>query len=86
MKRINGNLILDIGEEQHISFREEWIEQLCALPYEQYGEFIRITIYPALTDKERKLWSNSITSNRALNAASKRTNEFAHEITGTGSL
>ena len=51
------------------SFREEWVEQLRALPYEQYGDFLKDTIYPALTEEERKLWHKSQISNRALHAA-----------------
>jgi len=61
--------MLHITPELHISFHDEWVEQLRALPYDQFGEFIRSTIYPALSDKERKLWNKATISNRDLQAA-----------------
>jgi hypothetical protein len=61
--------MLHITPELSISFHDEWVEALRALPYEQFGEFIRSTIYPALSDKERKLWNKATISNRDLQAA-----------------
>ena len=69
LERINGVLMLYIGDGLCVPFREEWVEQLRALPYEQYGDFLKDTIYPALTEEERKLWHKSQISNRALHAA-----------------
>lgn len=69
LERIQGVLMLHITPELYISFHDEWVEALRALPYDQFGEFIRSTIYPALSDKERKLWYKATISNRDLQAA-----------------
>lgn len=69
LERIHGVLMLHITPELYISFHDEWVVQLRALPYDQFGEFIRSTIYPALSDKERKLWNKATISNRDLQAA-----------------
>ena len=69
LERIQGVLMLHITPELYISFHDEWAEALRALPYDQFGEFIRSTIYPALSDKERKLWNKATINNRALQAA-----------------
>jgi len=61
--------MLRITPELSIPFQYEWVEQLRALPYDQFGEFIRSTIYPALSGKERKLWNKATISNRDLQAA-----------------
>jgi hypothetical protein len=62
-------LVLHISDKISVSFRNEWVEQLKALPYEQYGDFLKDTIYPALTEEERKLWREAQISNRALHEA-----------------
>jgi hypothetical protein len=69
LERIQNQLILSITDETHITFREEWVEQLRALPYDQYGEFIRSTIYPALSTGERQIWNKATISNLDLQAA-----------------
>jgi hypothetical protein len=66
LERIRDMLVLHIAPKASISFRQEWVEQLRALPYEQYGDFLKDTIYPALTEDERKLWHKLQFSNRAL--------------------
>ena len=66
LERIRDMLALHIGPKASISFRQEWVEKLRALPYEQYGDFLKDTIYPALTEEERKLWHKLQFSNRAL--------------------
>jgi hypothetical protein len=66
LERIRDMLVLHISDRISVSFRNEWIEQLKALPYEQYGDFLKDTIYPALTEEERKLWHKLQFSNRAL--------------------
>ena len=72
LERIRDMLVLHIAAGKSIAFRKEWVEQLRALPYEQYGDFLKDTIYPALTEEERKLWHKSQISNRALHAALQR--------------
>ena len=67
--RIQNVLFLIINIDCVITFREEWIMQLRALPYDQFGEFIRTNIYPALNDTDRKIWNSSTISNRDLQAA-----------------
>jgi hypothetical protein len=68
LERIKGVLTLDIGGSS-VSFREEWVEQLRALPYEEFGAFMRDTIYPALSDQDRQAWHRSQISNRDLHTA-----------------
>jgi hypothetical protein len=67
--RTNGVLTLDIGNGHCVYFREEWIEQLRSLPYEEFGVIMRDTIYPALPDQEQKVWNRSQISNRDLQSA-----------------
>jgi len=69
LERIRDVIMLHITPEHCITFREEWIEQLRALPYDQFGEFIRSTVYPALSDNDRKLWNKVTINNRDLHAA-----------------
>ena len=66
LDRINSELILFITPKAGISFREEWVEQLRAIPYEEYGVFMRDTIYPALSVQDRKVWHRSQISNQDL--------------------
>ena len=69
LKRIQNKLSLQITHDSFVAFKNEWIEQLRALPYEQYGDFLKDTIYPALTEEERKLWRKAQISNRTLHSA-----------------
>ena len=69
LKRLNDVLMLDIGDDLCVPFFEEWVKQLRPLPYEEFGDFMRDTIYPALSDKERKLWHKATISNRDLQNA-----------------
>jgi hypothetical protein len=69
LERIHDVLYLCIAPESYITFREEWVEQLRALPYGEFGAFMRDTIYPALSDQERKAWRRSQINNRDLQAA-----------------
>lgn len=67
--RIQNVPFLMINIDCMITFREEWITQLRTLPYDQFGDFIRTNIYPALTDTDKKVWNSSTISNRDLQAA-----------------
>jgi hypothetical protein len=69
LERVNNVLMLEISADRRVSFRQEWVEQHRALPYDQFGEFIRDTVYPALSAQERKLWNGSKISNRDLQIA-----------------
>ena len=69
LERIDGVLMLFISPDSYISFLDSWVEQLRSLPYDQFGEYIRTNIYPALSEKERRLWNKSTISNRVLHAA-----------------
>jgi hypothetical protein len=66
LERIRDILVLHIAPKVSISFRQEWVNKLRALPYDQYGDFLKDTIYPALTEEERNLWHKLQFSNRAL--------------------
>jgi hypothetical protein len=69
LERLKDGLRLEIGEGASIPFRQEWVAELRALPYQEFGTFMRDVIYPALSDQERKLWNNSKISNRDLQIA-----------------
>jgi hypothetical protein len=60
------DLLLEIRENCEISFQREWVMHLSTLPYEQYGDYIKSTIYPALSEKDRMTWIRSTISNRDL--------------------
>jgi hypothetical protein len=49
-----------------VKFRQEWVEKLRALSHEHFGDFIRLHIYPALSDQEKKSWNRSQISNKDL--------------------
>jgi hypothetical protein len=69
LARIQGELFLTINADFKIFFKPVWIEKLLSLPYDQFGEFIRANIYPALTAKERKIWNSITISNIELKTA-----------------
>lgn len=69
LERIHNVIILQISDEIYITFREEWVEKLRTLPYSQFGEFIRSTIYPALSEKDQNIWNRSSITNRDLHNA-----------------
>ena len=73
LERTNGSITLVIGDSS-VAFRPEWVEELRALPYEQFGTFLKSTLYPALSEEEKKIWNRSQISNVDLQAALK---EFA---------
>lgn len=60
------DVLLEISENCEISFQKEWIIHLRTLPYEQYGDYIKSTIYPALSEKDKMIWIRSTISNRDL--------------------
>jgi len=66
---IQGVPFLEISDDCTISFQREWIAHLKALPYDQFGEYIKSAIYPALSDKERMIWNRSTISNLNLHQA-----------------
>jgi hypothetical protein len=69
LERFINGIKLQIGEGSSISFQKEWAEQLRALPYEEFGSFMRDTIYPALSEEERKTWNSTKISNKDLQLA-----------------
>jgi hypothetical protein len=69
LERIDGKLLLCIAPQTTITFQESWVEQLRPLPYDQFGEYLRTNIYPALSDHEKKLWFQSNISNIDLQTA-----------------
>ena len=69
LERILNMLILHIDDKKSIVFREEWVEQLRALPCDDYGSFMRDTIYPALSVEDRKVWHKTTISNLDLQSA-----------------
>jgi hypothetical protein len=66
LKLKDTELLLEISESCNISFQREWISHLRTLPYEQYGDYIKSTIYPALSEKDKMIWIRSTISNREL--------------------
>ena len=68
LAKMKSVLMLDISNGR-VKFREEWIEKLRALPSEEFGEFIRLNVYPALSDLEKRLWNRSQISNKDLLSA-----------------
>lgn len=69
LERILNVIVLHIDDNKSIVFREEWVEQLRTLPCDDYGTFMRDTIYPALSVKDRNIWHKTTISNRDLQSA-----------------
>jgi hypothetical protein len=69
LERLNSTLSLVFVDNQAVTFRDEWVSRLRALPYEQFGEFIRDTICPALSEADKKNWIRSTINNCELLAA-----------------
>jgi integrase/recombinase XerD len=69
LEHLHDSLVLHITAKSAIAFRNEWVTALRALPYHKFGEFIRETIYPALSVAERQLWHNATISNLDLQTA-----------------
>ncbi|MDD5673293.1 MAG: hypothetical protein PHC61_03965 [Chitinivibrionales bacterium] len=71
LERINDKLMLHITPKASIAFKEAWVERLSALPVEEYGVFMRDTIYPGLSVQDRKVWHRTQISNQDLFLAVK---------------
>jgi hypothetical protein len=69
IERNSGGLLLEIKKGFSITLKQEWVGELSAIPYEQYGDFIKKSIYPTLSDDEKKNWHNSQISNLELHSA-----------------
>jgi hypothetical protein len=69
LERVNGEIILTLGDGSFILFKKIWIVELMSLPYDRYCDFIRSNIYPAFSDEEKKNWNKATVSNRDLQAA-----------------
>lgn len=69
LDRSTGVLLLHINTHSSVTFRDEWVAQLRALPYEKFGDFMRDTIYPSLSVLDRKTWHRSTINNCDLQAA-----------------
>ena len=70
-ERINDVLILWIAEDITITFRDEWVQHLSTLPYDKFGEFIRVNIYSSLSDTDKKIWNRATISNLDLRTAAQ---------------
>jgi hypothetical protein len=69
LRRFENKLLLYITDNCVIEFKTEWAEHLRSLPIEQFGDFLKDVIYPALSREEQKLWNQVQISNPELNAA-----------------
>jgi len=69
LNRVHGIPCLIIDDESMITFREEWVQVLRSLPYEQFGDFFHSEVYPTLSDKEKKIWNKTTISNPTLQSA-----------------
>ena len=62
-------LVLHIAAGSAIVLRHEGVEQLRTHPCDDYGTFMRDTIYPALSIEDRKVWHRTAISNLDLQDA-----------------
>lgn len=62
-------LKLDLGNGFNVNFHQEWVKTLRDLPIDEYGAFMRDTIYPALLAPDRRSWQRTQISNLDLQAA-----------------
>ena len=69
LQRIHDTLCLHFGHGLTVAFREEWAAQLRGLPLDQYGIFLRDTVYPALSKADRRTWHRVTIDNRSLHKA-----------------
>jgi len=67
--RNNDVIQLELGNEEVIVIKREWIDNLKPLPYDKFGDYIKSNIYPALSDKERMIWNRATISNVELQTA-----------------
>jgi len=70
LRQIEGlNMLkLDLGHGLNVTFLQEWITTLKELPVDEYGTFMRDTIYPSLIAPDRRSWQRSQISNLDLQA------------------
>ena len=69
LRRVENKLLLHISDDCIIEFKAEWATFLRSVPIDQYGEFLKDVIYPALSKEEQKLWNNVQISNPQLHTA-----------------
>ena len=65
LERASGGLFLKLGDNS-IYFDKAWIEQMRVIPFENIGDYVRKTIYPSLSDEEKKIWFKAQISNKEL--------------------
>jgi hypothetical protein len=66
LEKLENGYLLDLGDGHTVSLREEWVRELRSLSFDQFGEYIHTTIYPAFSDDERKAWNKSTINNKEL--------------------
>ena len=62
----NHTYTLHLSESSSITLEASWVDYLRLVTYDEYGDYIRSTIYPGLCDGDRWVWNRVTVSNRKL--------------------
>ncbi len=62
----NSTYTLHLSASSAITLESSWVDYLRLVPYEEYGDYIRATIYPGLSDQDRWVWNRVTVSNKEL--------------------
>ena len=66
LTRTENAFTLHLTPELTIDFQESWVDYLRLLPFDSYGDYIRSTIYPGLSDTDKRTWNKTTVSNKKL--------------------
>ena len=75
LTRTENAFILHLTPELTIDFQEAWVDYLRLIPFEEYCIYVRSTIYPGLSDADKKTWNKVTVSNKELFEAVKGVGE-----------
>lgn len=69
LERSNSSFLLKFDEISSVSLKEEWVEILRQISFEEYGIVLKETVYPGLSPQEKMIWNKNFTSNKDLHLA-----------------
>ena len=60
---------LHLTESSAITLEASWVDYLRLVSFDGYGDYIRSTIYPGLSDTDKRTWNRVTVSNREFHEA-----------------
>ena len=76
LTRTKNAFTLHLTPELSIDFQEAWVDYLRLLPFEEDCIYVRSTIYPGFSEKDKKTWNKVTVSNKELFEAVQSVGEW----------